>query len=114
MTTSADGSLWLATAEPTDYPALAGEVDADVAVLGGGICGLTTALLLQREGARVAVLEARRIGSGVTGCTTAKVTALQQTVLSQLRRRHAAESEAAYARQARPTVQTVARLPRRR
>ena len=110
MTTSADGSLWLATADPTDYPALAGEADADVAVLGAGICGLTTALLLQRDGAQVVVLEAGRIGSGVTGCTTAKVTALQQTVLSQLRNRHAAESVAAYAEASALAVEAVAKL----
>jgi hypothetical protein len=64
VTTSADGSLWLATAGATDYPPLAGRLDVDVAVLGGGITALTTALLLKRDGARVAVLEARRVGSG--------------------------------------------------
>jgi len=35
VTTSADGSLWLATAEPTAYPTLVGNRDCDVAVLGG-------------------------------------------------------------------------------
>ncbi|MHB1134015.1 MAG: FAD-dependent oxidoreductase [Chloroflexota bacterium] len=68
-------SLWNATAPGTDYPALEGEVTVDVAVLGGGIAGLTTATLLKRAGKQVALLEAGRIVQGVTGNTTAKVTA---------------------------------------
>jgi glycine/D-amino acid oxidase-like deaminating enzyme/nitrite reductase/ring-hydroxylating ferredoxin subunit len=48
----------------------------DVAVLGGGIAGLTTALLLKRDGAKVAVVEAGRVGAGVTAYTTAKVSSL--------------------------------------
>ena len=50
---------------PRSRPAPEGEFD--VAVIGGGIAGLTTALLLKRDGARVAVIEAARVGSGVTG-----------------------------------------------
>jgi glycine/D-amino acid oxidase-like deaminating enzyme/nitrite reductase/ring-hydroxylating ferredoxin subunit len=113
MTTSAEGSLWLATADRTDYPRLkasAADVEFDVAVLGGGITGLTTALLLKREGARVAVLEARRVGSGVTGCTTAKVTALQQTIYSRLRRRHGKEVAAAYAEASVAGTELIAEL----
>jgi glycine/D-amino acid oxidase-like deaminating enzyme/nitrite reductase/ring-hydroxylating ferredoxin subunit len=110
VTTSADRSLWLATAAPTDYGSLDGEVTADVAVLGGGIAGLTTALMLKREGARVVVLEGRRIGSGVTGCTTAKVTALQQTVYRQLRRRHGSDGAATYAEASLSGVELVAAL----
>jgi glycine/D-amino acid oxidase-like deaminating enzyme/nitrite reductase/ring-hydroxylating ferredoxin subunit len=110
VTTSAEGSLWLATAAPSGYAALDGAVDVDVAVVGGGIAGLTTALLLRRQGARVAVLEARRIGSGVTGCTTAKVSALQQTLYQRLRRRHSAERVAAYAAASAAGVELVSRL----
>src|SRR3954451_19609291 len=69
-------SLWVDTAPKTDYPVLRTGVHVDVAVLGGGIAGLTTALLLKREGARVAVVEAGRVGAGVTAYTTAKVTSL--------------------------------------
>jgi glycine/D-amino acid oxidase-like deaminating enzyme/nitrite reductase/ring-hydroxylating ferredoxin subunit len=110
MTTSAERSLWLATAPSSDYPSLAGDVDVDVAVLGGGIAGLSAALLLKREGARVAVLEARRVASGVTGCTTAKVTALQQTIYSRVRDRHGEHGAAVYAEASAAGVELLARI----
>jgi glycine/D-amino acid oxidase-like deaminating enzyme/nitrite reductase/ring-hydroxylating ferredoxin subunit len=90
-------SLWLDTAPTTHYPRLSGELEVDVAVVGGGVAGLTTALLLQRAGLRVAVLEAVRVGSGVTGCTTAKVSALQSTIYSTISRRHDAATAGVYA-----------------
>ena len=112
MTTSADASLWLATAPPSDYAPLDADIEVDVAVIGGGITGLTTALLLKREGLRVAVLEARRVGSGVTGCTSAKVSALQQTLLQTIRRHHGDDGAADYARASRDAVELVATLAR--
>src|SRR3954467_12880398 len=69
-------SLWVDSAPQSDYPVLKPGVHVDVAVLGGGIAGLTTALLLKRDGAKVAVVEAGRVGAGVTAYTTAKVTSL--------------------------------------
>ena len=114
-TTSDTDSLWLDEAvagggEPEErrYPALAGDLTVDVAVLGGGIAGLSTALLLKRSGARVAVLEAARIGSGVTGCTTAKVSALQATVYSTITGRHDAAAARVYADASRQGVEQVA------
>jgi glycine/D-amino acid oxidase-like deaminating enzyme/nitrite reductase/ring-hydroxylating ferredoxin subunit len=56
----------------------------DVAVLGGGITGISTALLLKRAGMTVAVVEADRVGAGVTGHTTAKLSSLHGLVYSQL------------------------------
>jgi glycine/D-amino acid oxidase-like deaminating enzyme/nitrite reductase/ring-hydroxylating ferredoxin subunit len=54
-------------------------------VLGGGITGLTTALLLKQAGVSVAVVEAGRVACGVTGYTTAKVTSLHGLTYAKLR-----------------------------
>jgi glycine/D-amino acid oxidase-like deaminating enzyme/nitrite reductase/ring-hydroxylating ferredoxin subunit len=109
-TTTAAQSLWLHTAPDTAYPALTGDLDVDVAVIGGGIAGLTTALMLKREGARVAVLEALRVGTGVTGNTSAKVSALQATVYTQIRSAHDSEAAAIYATASRAAVEEIAVL----
>ena len=51
----------------------------------------SAALLLKRDGARVAVLEARSVGAVTTGNTTAKLSLLQGTTLSEIRRHHSDE-----------------------
>jgi glycine/D-amino acid oxidase-like deaminating enzyme len=61
-------SLWAATAVPApDTPPLAGPVQADVCIIGGGYCGLSTALHLAEAGVRAVVLEAREPGWGASG-----------------------------------------------
>src|SRR4051812_22482987 len=112
MTTSARESLWLDTAPTTRHPPLKRDFEVDVAVIGGGIAGLTTALLAKQDGARVAVLEADRVGAGVTGTNTAKVSALQQTVYSQIRSRHSGEDLQAYGAASLAGVGEVERLAR--
>jgi glycine/D-amino acid oxidase-like deaminating enzyme/nitrite reductase/ring-hydroxylating ferredoxin subunit len=77
-------SYWAKSSPKTEYPALEQDVDCDVAVVGAGIVGVTAALSLQREGAKVALLEARRIGAGATGYTTAKLSSLHGTIYRQL------------------------------
>ncbi|BCW78716.1 FAD-dependent oxidoreductase [Arthrobacter sp. NicSoilC5] len=89
-------SLWLATAGATDFPQLHGTVEVDVAVIGGGIAGLTAALALKRSGHSVAVLEAGRIGTGVTGHTTGKVTSLHRLAYTDLQRSHGVAAARSY------------------
>jgi len=50
-----------------DYPALGGEVTADVCVVGGGFSGLNTALELADRGFSVVLLEARKVAWGASG-----------------------------------------------
>src|SRR5690606_18862656 len=65
----------------------------DVAIIGGGIVGVTTARLLKDRGWSVALLDALRVGRQVTGQSTAKVTSqhglLYQTLESSFGERHA-------------------------
>jgi len=63
-------SLWLDTYGPyTPEPPLKGEIDADVAIIGGGFTGLATARELRRAdpSLTVAVLEAKTVGYGASG-----------------------------------------------
>lgn len=55
------------------YPPPTGDLELDVAIVGGGISGLTAALLLSRSGRRVAVFEKGTIGSGETRYSTAHI-----------------------------------------
>lgn len=109
-TTTAAQSLWLEALPATGYPPPTTERHFDVLVLGGGIAGLTTALLLKREGMRVAVVEAGRVASGASGNNTAKVTALQSTRLSTIRSVRGQDVAAAYARYSLEAVELVAAL----
>src|SRR5207302_10289418 len=110
QSTSAAQGLWLDTAPASNHPPLAGRVDADVAVVGGGIAGMTVALLLQREGVRVVLLEAGRIGTGVTGCTTAKLSALQATTYTKILSRHGPEVATTYAEASTTGVERLASI----
>jgi len=69
---------------------------ADVVVVGAGLTGLVTALLLARAGKQVVVLEARTVGALASGRNTGKVSLLQGTRLSQLLSVHSGTVAAAY------------------
>src|SRR5688500_3681696 len=73
-------SAWIATTPAEGFPRLESARRVDVAVIGAGITGLTTALLLARSGAQVVVLDRHAVCTGATGNTTAKITSLHTLV----------------------------------
>jgi glycine/D-amino acid oxidase-like deaminating enzyme len=103
-------SLWLATASVTGYPALDTDLEVDVAVVGAGIAGLTAALALKRTGYTVAVLEAARVGTGVTGHTTGKVTSLHRLAYTELADRHGPDVARTYGQANQAAVEHIARV----
>lgn len=80
-------SWWADTAEGPDRRGRPLPTDVDVVVVGAGIVGLTTAERLLAQGRSVLVLEARDVAGGVSGNTTAKVTAQHSMIYDHLRGR---------------------------
>jgi glycine/D-amino acid oxidase-like deaminating enzyme/nitrite reductase/ring-hydroxylating ferredoxin subunit len=101
-------SFWIDSTPETGFPALEPGVAVDVAVLGGGITGVVAASLLKRAGKTVALVESQRVLHGVTGYTTAKLTAGHNVVYSHLERHFGADGARAYAEANQAAVEHVA------
>jgi glycine/D-amino acid oxidase-like deaminating enzyme/nitrite reductase/ring-hydroxylating ferredoxin subunit len=104
-------SYWVASAPTTTFPSYHGDdLKVDVAVLGGGMAGLTTAILLKQAGLSVAVVEAGRVACGVTGYTTAKVTSLHGLAYAKLTRTFGEPGARAYGEANEEAIAQIARL----
>ncbi len=109
-TLGAHRSLWLDRASEPERPPLSGAARADVAVVGAGITGLTTALLLAREGRSVAVVDQGRIGTGTTGHSTAKITSQHGMTYARLRLTHGRAGARLYAEANERALELIAAL----
>jgi glycine/D-amino acid oxidase-like deaminating enzyme/nitrite reductase/ring-hydroxylating ferredoxin subunit len=76
------------------FGSLTGDRHFDVVVVGAGITGMSTALMLKRQGRSVAVVEAASVGSGETSRTTAHLTCVLDGRLSTLIKRFGKEDAA--------------------
>jgi glycine/D-amino acid oxidase-like deaminating enzyme/nitrite reductase/ring-hydroxylating ferredoxin subunit len=85
-------SIWEATAKPgKTFPSLKGNKDADVVIIGGGITGLTAAMLLSEAGKKVILLEAHQIGLGTTGNSTGNLYVTVDEHLSVIKKKWGAD-----------------------
>lgn len=78
-------SLWADTSAPATFPMLSKELQVDVAIIGGGITGISAARLLAESGKKVVVLEAGKVGGGTTGYSTGNLYATVDNTLQRVR-----------------------------
>lgn len=93
-------SLWSETANENKPEAkdLNGSVKTDVLIIGGGMAGVLCAHRLTQKGISCKLVEAKRIGSGVTKNITAKITAQHGLIYANLIRRRGVEAALKYYR----------------
>ncbi len=77
-------SLWKDSVTLPSFEQCKGHKKTDVLIIGGGLCGLLCAHMLQNRGVDCMVVEANTIASGTTGNTTGKITALQGLIYHKL------------------------------
>lgn len=69
-------SIWKAKAEKSNFPTLREATETDIAIVGGGITGITTAYLLARSGKKVVLLESKQLADSTTGNSTGNLYAM--------------------------------------
>ncbi|NMA67819.1 MAG: FAD-dependent oxidoreductase [Desulfitobacterium sp.] len=106
-------SLWIDSTPSTSYPSLVGDTNVDVAIIGGGMTGITTAYLLAQGGLKTVVLEAERILLGTTGHTTGKLTVQHNLIYDYLLKQIGEENSKLYAEANRAAIEFVAETIRR-
>jgi glycine/D-amino acid oxidase-like deaminating enzyme/nitrite reductase/ring-hydroxylating ferredoxin subunit len=101
---------WIVSTPDTNYEAIKSDVNVDVAIVGGGIVGITTAYLLKQRGIKVAVIEANKILKGTTGHTTAKITSQHNLIYDKLINRFGEERARQYADANEAAIHMIANL----
>jgi glycine/D-amino acid oxidase-like deaminating enzyme/nitrite reductase/ring-hydroxylating ferredoxin subunit len=104
---------WNDTAETSSFPTLAGDLQVDIAIIGGGIVGITTARMLKDRGLTVAVIEARRIGRQVTGRSTAKLSSQHGILYQTLEQSFGEDKARLYAEAQETGIRTISQLAAR-
>jgi glycine/D-amino acid oxidase-like deaminating enzyme/nitrite reductase/ring-hydroxylating ferredoxin subunit len=101
-------SIWEKTASIKRFPELRGDIAADVAVIGGGLCGINTAFELESRGIDAVVIEKNRVASGQTGRTTAKITSQHDLIYDRLIAQFGEERAHQYARANQEAIEAYA------
>ncbi|WP_127125432.1 FAD-dependent oxidoreductase [Georgenia sp. SYP-B2076] len=101
-------SYWMRTTPTTAYPQLTEDLEVDVAVIGAGIAGMSAAWELAAAWRSVALLEAGRIVAGVTGHTTAKLSALHGLNYARIRAAFGPDGARLYAQSQQDAVEHAA------
>lgn len=80
-------SIWSSFSDDSSFPKLNKNLEVDVAVIGGGITGITTAQLLARQGIKVAVFEKFSVGTNSSGNSTGNLYSAVSEILLYVRKK---------------------------
>ncbi len=89
-------SIWTTETEAKVFPKLMNSISTDTLVIGGGMAGILCAHELRAAGVDCVVLEADRVGLGITSGTTAVISAQHSVLYSDLIRRYGRETARGY------------------
>lgn len=89
-------SIWKSTTEHEEFPTLTQNKKTGTLIVGGGMAGLLCGYFLQKQGAEYLIAEKHKIGGGVTGNTTAKITAQHGLVYSQMIKKEGKDTASRY------------------
>ena len=89
-------SIWTRDIKPAVFPKLMNDITADTLIVGGGMAGVLCAHELSLAGVDCVLLEADRIGRGITSGTTAVISAQHSVLYGDLIRRFGREAAKAY------------------
>jgi glycine/D-amino acid oxidase-like deaminating enzyme/nitrite reductase/ring-hydroxylating ferredoxin subunit len=88
---------WLDHLSANTYPSLKEDIEVEVAIVGGGITGLTSAYILSQWGMNVALFDANQLMHSTTGHTTAKITSQHGLLYNTLLNKYGLEKAKLYA-----------------
>lgn len=103
-------SVWQSTVSMPKFESLQGDVGTDVLIIGGGITGILCAYFLQGRGVDYLLVEGNDICHGVTGNTTAKITAQHGLTYAKMIKHAGLEKSKLYLEANRKAVQKYAEL----
>lgn len=89
-------SIWTEHVQMPSFPRLEQDLKTDVLIIGGGLAGILCACALAQDGVDYALIDADRIGRGVSRNTTAKITSQHGLVYGKLIREFGMETARKY------------------
>lgn len=102
-------SHWIRTAALPAFGPIGRDVSVDVAIVGGGLVGITTAYLLKMAGLTVALLERGTCAATDTGHTTAHLTYVTDELITDLVNNFGRDTAAATWDAGRVAIETIER-----
>ncbi|AEI48946.1 FAD-dependent oxidoreductase [Runella slithyformis] len=102
-------SIWQSEPVSTNYPPeiFNPQKTYDVLIVGGGITGLTTALLLQKQGKECLIADAHTIGFGTTGGTTAHINTFADTTYAEVEKGFGEEAAVLFSKAIQGAIRTI-------